>query len=79
MVGGLSLALTAHTCDPVGWNAIENDHRQVCRLEEFELVEKAANVGRVIGDLELAQTCEPAQMSVGVFTRQAAVTRVHPA
>ena len=78
-VGEVPLALPAQTRDPVGRNAVENRGGQVQFLQEFEPVEQAVGIGRVVPHLELPQPYEPARVPVRAFAQQAVEALAHPA
>ena len=70
-ISEIAFTLTLQATHPMGWNAPENIRRQVHLLQEFQPVEQAGGISRVLPHLELAQPDEPADLALDHFRKQA--------
>jgi len=62
----ITLSLAAKTGDPMWWNVINGSGRKPETLQEFQPVQQAVCVRRVLANLELAQPDEPADPPIDI-------------
>ena len=66
----VTFPLAAKACDPMCGNVVQDCWRQRDPLQEFQPVELAVDIGRVLAHLELSQPDEAADPAISVFIEQ---------